>query len=25
MLGETGQYEARNRKSFFEGMRDRKK
>jgi thymidine kinase len=25
MLGETGQYEARNRKSFFEGMKERKK
>jgi thymidine kinase len=25
MLGETGQYEARNRKAFFEGMKDRKK
>jgi thymidine kinase len=24
MLGETGQYEARNRKSFFEGMKERK-
>src|SRR3954470_6750974 len=24
MLGETGQYEARNRKSFFEGMKNKK-
>ncbi|HEY0742844.1 MAG TPA: thymidine kinase [Chryseosolibacter sp.] len=25
MLGEVGQYEARSRKAFFEGMKDRKK
>jgi thymidine kinase len=25
MLGETGEYEARNRKAFFEGMKGRKK
>jgi thymidine kinase len=25
MLGETGQYEARSRKAFFEGMKERKK